>query len=1006
MVSNISPGGISVDGLISGLDTQNIIEQLVAISSQRIGKLETEQAVETDKITLFQQIQALALGVRTASDTLSNPDLFEEKSADVSNPLILSASADSTSVEATHEVTVVSLAAKSQVVSNRFTSEDTTSGVSGDISITVGEGAEAITTTISITGTNNTFKEIKEAINNSGAKVTASIVQVDDSSAPYRLIVNAQEGGSAGAFTATFSNSSFETTVTNEEAGPGKGIDTAAASDSDVKTFAFKTNRPNPGLTPTVKIGATSGTAETITEKLDVPTISGIKNVASNGDLVEGTDFYYKVTAVDASGETTGSEIVSINTGTGGDDQKNTLTIDRVANAESYNIYWSSTPDFTGSFIAGSVADPGSGTTVTFSHKKMGNSTGSNIIPGAPPAASLQGYTVDFDTGAVNFNDNLDTFIFKSGTNNIINFDFDHTAGVNPADINLIGSGELLESGVAVSGTEVAAAIKEALETADATAATYTVTFDSATKKFNIKKDSGANFTINWASSTAAATLGFTNSDVDVASGGAGVTGDTETNKVFLTYKYGGLEFKESQKSQDAVLKLGTGESSFTITKSSNQITDLFKGVTLNLIKADSDTTVAIEIKKNNDGVNGAVSSFVDSINTLLGNIQEQTFFDPETLTSGPLLSDPNVLNIRNRVNSILTGPVNSIESGKLRSLSEVGISINPDTGSYKLDSAKFSTLLTSKAEEVRNLFSSIALSSDVDVQARSLSEKAVTTSSVGHLVDITKAAKRAEITGAQDISSSGLTADETITLVFGTTNVNAILSTGMTAQTAVSTINSALLAANVKNARAVYDTTTGKITVRTDEYGIDQKFTIASTQANTRAGSTGLGSATANAVLSLIGQDVAGTIGGESATGDGQVLTGDSGNIRTDGLSLVVTISETDLAAQGSLQGSTVVNRGIGTLLTDYFKFLTDETKDGPIQTAISQANARVDDVKASIELAYERANNEKNRLLEEFSKLEQALGSLQTTGSYLSSQLKQIEANSNAFASRGSRK
>ena len=77
MVSTFGSTGISVDGLISGLDTTNIINQLVAIQTQNITRLETQQADETIRINLFQTLQANALGLLSASNSLTKPSLFE-----------------------------------------------------------------------------------------------------------------------------------------------------------------------------------------------------------------------------------------------------------------------------------------------------------------------------------------------------------------------------------------------------------------------------------------------------------------------------------------------------------------------------------------------------------------------------------------------------------------------------------------------------------------------------------------------------------------------------------------------------------------------------------------------------------------------------------------------------------------------------------------------------------------------------------------------------------------
>ncbi|MBT3353205.1 MAG: hypothetical protein HN400_18165, partial [Nitrospinaceae bacterium] len=292
-------GGIAVNGLVSGLDTSSIIEQLVAIQTASIERLAFKKVDATANISLFQNLQALALSLRTAADSISRPELFEGKIVSTSNSSLIKATVTDSAEIGAHDLTVVQLAAKNQHVSSRFASDTDSSGVSGDITITVGEGTDAITTTVSIGSTSNTYKDIKEAINNSGANVTATIVQVDDSTNSKRLLIDANDSGTKGAFTISFDNTSFVSTVTDEQAGIGKSLDTSTTDDSDDKTFAFKTGLANPGSTVTVKVGATAGAAATIQEKLDIPTVSSIANINSGGNLLSDLTYYYKVTAVD-----------------------------------------------------------------------------------------------------------------------------------------------------------------------------------------------------------------------------------------------------------------------------------------------------------------------------------------------------------------------------------------------------------------------------------------------------------------------------------------------------------------------------------------------------------------------------------------------------------------------------------------------------------------------------------------------------------------------------------
>lgn len=1024
-------GSVSVDGLISGLDTKSIIEQLIAIQTSRITRLTDKQATQTQKANIFQTLQANYLGIRTAANALKSPILFNARSVSSSNTDILTATASDTAAIGSHQFTVVQLATSHQFMSGRFADKTISTGVTGDLKITVGTGATAITTTVTLTSASNSLEEIRDAINNSGAKVKASILQVDNSTKPFRLVVTAKDPGSVGKVSVSFNNSAFVSIVTDEQAGPGAGADTAATADLDGKTLAFATARPNPGTAVTVKIGATAGTAAIIQPKLAAPAITSVANANAGGNLIADTTFYYKVTALDASGETVGSETASINTGDGGNDQTNTVTWGAVAGATSYKLYFSLNADFSGSMNVGTTA------ATTLAHTDMGNA--GTATAGAPPAAATQGYAIDFETGTVRFNQAQNLSSRTADTAAVVRGGDGTTTDANRFTINFAfkEDGTALATGAGSSAEALATLLKSAGLTAEPAGAgkieidLATDSFDTTAKLTVTTKNSG--FTtldqlvgaINNSSlgkvlkaENVAGSLKLTaqfngvffkaaDADLDTVEVGTPNTGfdnaatlSAAASKVFLSYQHGGLLFSESQAVRDAIIKLGAGDSATTVTKNSNTVTDLVEGVTLELKKADPSATVTVNVTRNTQGVTGAVSSLVKAVNETEALIQKNTFFDSNTNETGALFSDSNLFIVRSRVSGILTGVVESIPVGKLRALRDVGVSLSADTGNYSVDSSKLSSLLSEKPDEVRNLFASVALASDGDIKALTFTDKTKTSTSAGYDLQITQAATRATDEGKQNVSA-GLTQNETLAITVGGAAASVSLTSGMTAEQATSAINSALQSAGITSLTASFNSTTGKITIRHNSYGAKFSFTVKSSLANGTAGSTGLGGATADAEVLFIGRDVAGTINGEAATGEGQTLTGNTGNASTEGLQLLVELTPDQLAEQGSSQGTVTVSRGVASRLEEFLAFLTDPNQDGPIQGAIEEANKRVEDLQSQIDAVNARIERERLRLSEQFARLEQALGTLQTTSAFLSRQLAQISANSASLAS-----
>ncbi|MEE9276395.1 MAG: flagellar filament capping protein FliD, partial [bacterium] len=523
---------------------------------------------------------------------------------------------------------------------------------------------------------------------------------------------------------------------------------------------------------------------------------------------------------------------------------------------------------------------------------------------------------------------------------------------------------------------------------------------DDGSTTFTFTDDTLASQGANGADFGATAEGDFT---LDEATG-AVVFQSAPSGEVTADYEYD-LEFIETQAAKDAEIVLGEGSNAVTIKKSSNVITDVIEGVTLTLKKVDAVNPVKIDVTRNIFSVTGAVRGFFDSLNAAESFIDDASFFDTQTNASGPLFGNPNVLSIRTRISSLVISPVTSIPVGLLRSLSDLGVTLNPETGSFTFDAGELQTLLDTKADEVRNFFTDVTPTTDIDVEGLDFTDKTKTSASGGYAVKITQAAKRAKIEGIQDVSA-GFTANESLTITSGGIVATAELTSGMSAATAVSTINSVFKDVGITKVAASFDSSTGKISLTLEDFGSKSSFTVSSSVANATSGTSGLGGTTAGTEVTHAGLDVKGTINGELAAGDGQILTGDSGTANVDGLRVKVKITATALALQGSSQGQITVSRGMASQLEEFLKFLTDTTQEGPIQTAIQQANDRIEDLQVSIDSITERAVREREKLLAQFTRLEQALGSLQTTSTFLDAQLKQIAATSTAIIARSGRR
>lgn len=142
----------------------------------------------------------------------------------------------------------------------------------------------------------------------------------------------------------------------------------------------------------------------------------------------------------------------------------------------------------------------------------------------------------------------------------------------------------------------------------------------------------------------------------------------------------------------DAVVKVD----GVTRTASSNRLTDLIAGVTLDLIEADDNTSFSLEITADNANVRTAVQSFISAYNTALGSLRSVSAFNPETRTGGPLVGDSTVRGLQQALRGVVGNAFSELSSLGVRSAKD---------GSLTLDAAKFDEALASRPSAVAELF-------------------------------------------------------------------------------------------------------------------------------------------------------------------------------------------------------------------------------------------------------------------------------------------------------------
>lgn len=459
-------------------------------------------------------------------------------------------------------------------------------------------------------------------------------------------------------------------------------------------------------------------------------------------------------------------------------------------------------------------------------------------------------------------------------------------------------------------------------------------------------------------------------------------------------------QFSTVTPAADASISLGSGSGALTITSSTNQIQNVFNGVTLNLVSAAPTQTVSVTVANNTQATGTAVDNFVTAYNTLIGYINQNDSYNAQTKQAGILLGDFPSQSILSNLGGVASGVVNGVNS-LADNLAQVGITLNADgtlaVNNTTLNSALQGQLTGVSANDVRQLFVTAGQSTNPAVQF-SYAPGTLKASGVPIGVQITQAATQGTATATNALAASTTitagsndtfsvtvdgTSSGTLTLAAGTYTPTQLAQQVQSVINASSALHGATVTAGVNGS--------GDLVLTSATYGSTSQVFIGSGDALSSLGYTGTEGAR--------GQDVAGyfVVNGvqEAATGTGQILTSNSGNAETGGL--VVVSSLTPAQITGSPEATLTVTQGVAAQLNNVLNQMLDPVS-GLLTTANQSLQSQASSLATTIQQQQQNMQQEQSTLLQEFVNMESTLASLQTAGNALGSSLIGFSSSSSA--------
>ncbi|HJX57702.1 MAG TPA: flagellar filament capping protein FliD, partial [Thiobacillus sp.] len=470
------------------------------------------------------------------------------------------------------------------------------------------------------------------------------------------------------------------------------------------------------------------------------------------------------------------------------------------------------------------------------------------------------------------------------------------------------------------------------------------------------------------------------------------VSGDAAVGSLLAHDPAGTQNLSETVAAQNANFKLN----GVAVTKTSNSVSDVLEGVTLNLYKVTS-SPATMTVARDTASVSNSISGFVKAYNDLATTLKNVSGYDAASKRGAVLQGDATVRSLQTQLRGILGTSVTGTP-GDLTTLSSIGVAFQKD-GSLAVDQTRLDDAMTNHFDEIASLFASVGKSTDSLV---SFNNATSSTKAGSYAVNVTQVATQGKAVGSTAITTPldivagsndtlGLTVNGisvSVTLAPGTYSTAQALATELQAK-----INGATALSDMGVSVAVAENA-GTLTLTSVNYGSTSSVSITGGTAET---ALGLASDTPTA-----GVDVAGSIGDGSATGSGQLLSAIGGVSATGSGQLLSAISGDALGMGILINGGALGDRGVLNYSQGYATTLSNWSTavlagDSIIAARTEGIGRSITDIdKRRTDLEARLVNIEK-RYRAQFTALDTMLSSMNSTSSFLTQQLANLPGSAN---------
>lgn len=212
---------ISFGGLGNGVDFGQVVTELAKVQRLPIDALTAKQKDLQTKLTDYGTLGNKLLALQSAANALRLPSSFDRTTTTVNDETVLTAQAGAGAATGSYSIQVSQLAKANQITNKAAKAvADTTSAIvsggTGTFTFKVGSGSDQTVTLAD----GATLDDLRFAINDLGAGVTASVINTGTTASPaYRLTLTATASGTGNTISVVTDTTGLDFTNTSGTGG-------------------------------------------------------------------------------------------------------------------------------------------------------------------------------------------------------------------------------------------------------------------------------------------------------------------------------------------------------------------------------------------------------------------------------------------------------------------------------------------------------------------------------------------------------------------------------------------------------------------------------------------------------------------------------------------------------------------------------------------------------------------------------------------------------------------